>query len=266
MLLRPLPEAIAVIDNTHVSGTPSAPFASSSVAGRPPAWSRVDADPLVAPAAAGGASAELAARYENLYQTASGDPSCLPWHRPGVNRPLTQWLNTNAPCLVRPGARTVVVGCGLGDDVIELANRGFDACGFDISPTCIDWARRRFPDHADRFFVADVLDTPTRLRARFGLVVEAYTIQSVWPSVRDHVFTGVVSLAKPHGVVLVLTRSREDGTTLDDCECAPYPLCLSELNERMEGFGLSPAHPPIDCTNDRDPPEPSLLAAFHREP
>ena len=255
-----------MIDNAQAPSTSSAPPFASSGASRSPAWSRVDADPLVAPAAAGSASAELAARYENLYQTASGDPSCLPWYRPGVNRPLTGWLNTHAPCLVRPGVRTVVVGCGLGDDVIELANRGFDACGFDISPTCIDWARRRFPDHADRFFVADVLDTPTRLRARFGLVVEAYTIQSVWPSVRDHAFAGVVSLAKPHGVVLVLTRSREDGTTLDDCECAPYPLCPSELYSRMEQFGLAPAHAAIDCTNDRSPPEPSLLAAFHREP
>lgn len=227
---------------------------------------KVDADPFVTPAAVGQAAEELAERYEHLYQTASGDPTCLPWHHPGVNRPLTAWLNTHASCLVRPGARTVVVGCGLGDDVVELANRGFDACGFDVSPTCIEWARRRFPDHADRFFVADVLNPPTRLRARFGLVVEAFTIQSVWPSVRDQAFTGVVALAKPRGTVLMLTRSREEGTTLDDCECAPYPLCPSELQSRMERLGLSPVHAPIDCTDDLDPPQPSLLAAFHREP
>lgn len=239
--------------------------AQANTATTPP-WPKIDADPFVVPAAARQATAELAERYEHLYKNASGDPTCLPWHHAGVNRPLTQWLNTQAPCLVRPGARTIVVGCGLGDDVVELANRGYDACGFDISPTCIEWTRQRFPEHADRFFVADVLNPPTRLRARFGLVVEAYTIQSVFPHVRDHAFAGVVSLAKPHGTVLMLTRSREDGTTLDDCECAPYPLCPSELHSRMDRHGLTPAHPVIDCTEDRDPPLPSLVAAFHREP
>lgn len=228
-------------------------------------WPKVDADPFVIPGPAAQASTEIAERYEHLYRTASGDPTCLPWHQPGVNRSLTHWLNTHASCLVRPGARTIVVGCGLGDDVVELANRGFDACGFDISPTCIEWARQRFPDHADRFFVADVLNPPTRLRARFGLVVEAFTIQSVWPNVRDHAFTGVVSLARPHGTVLMLTRSREEDTSLDDCECAPYPLCPSELHSRMERLGLTPAHATIDCTKDREPPEPTLLAAFRRE-
>lgn len=209
-------------------------------------------------------AAELADRYEHLYRTASGDPTCLPWHHPGVNSVLTDWLNTHAPGLVRPGERTVVVGCGLGDDVIELAGRGYDACGFDVSPTCVEWARRRFPEHADRFFVADVLEPPSRLRARFGLVVEAFTIQSVWPSLRVHAFAGMGSLAKPHGTILMLARARPDGSSLKDCECAPYPLCPSELADHFERLGFAPVHEPIGCTDDHDPPQPALVAAFRR--
>jgi SAM-dependent methyltransferase len=227
---------------------------------------KVDADPVVIAPPVARAAAELAQRYEHLYRTASGDPTCLPWHHAGVNSALVDWLNTHASCLVRPGARTVVVGCGLGDDVIELAERGYDACGFDVSPTCVEWARRRFPEHADRFFIADVLSPPTRLRARFDLVVEAFTIQSVWPDLRDHAFAGVTALAKPHATVLVMTRSREEGTSLDDCECAPYPLCASEMSRRMEGMGFAPVHEPIRCTDDHEPPGPSLVAAFRREP
>ena len=41
---------------------------------------------------------------------------------------------------MRRGSR-VVVGCGLGDDVAELLSRGYDAVGFDVSPTAIGWAR-----------------------------------------------------------------------------------------------------------------------------
>ena len=230
-----------------------------------PDWPKIDADAMVIPSARSRAASELAERYEHLYVNASGDPTCLPWHHPGANHSLTDWLHTEAPGLVRPGARTVVVGCGLGDDVIELAGRGYDACGFDVSPTCVDWARRRFPEHAERFFLADVLHPPTRLRARFDLVVEAFTIQSVWPSVREAAFAGVASLAKPHGIVLTLARARGEDTPLEECECAPYPLCRSELLERMAALGFSPVHGLDDCTDDHEPPQACLRAAFRRE-
>lgn len=229
-----------------------------------PEWPKIDGDPLVIPSARSRAAAELAERYEHLYVTASGDPTCLPWHF-GVNHALIDWLNAEAPGLVRPGARTVVVGCGLGDDVVELAGRGYDACGFDVSPTCVEWARRRFPDHAERFFAGDVLSPPVRLRARFDLVVEAFTIQSVWPSVREEAFGGVACLAKPHGVVLTLARARDEDTPLEECECAPYPLCRSELLERMAALGFSPVHGPDHCMDDHDPPQACLRAAFRRE-
>ncbi len=229
-----------------------------------PRWPKVDADPFVFSPPPSKTAVALARRYEHMYVTASGDPTCLPWHHPGANHALIDWLHSEAPRLVRPGARTIVVGCGLGDDVIELASRGYDACGFDVSSTCVDWARRRFPDDAERFFLADVLDPPTRLRARFDLVVEAFTIQSVWPSVRDEAFSGVVSLAKPHGTVLTLARSRAEDSSLDECECAPYPLCRSELLGRMEGLGFSPVHELEECVDDNDPPQPCLRGAFRR--
>jgi hypothetical protein len=227
-------------------------------------WPKVDADPFVISSPSPRAAAEIAERYEHIYETASGDPTCLPWYSAGASHALIDWLHTEAPRLVRPGARTIVVGCGLGDDVLELANRGYDACGFDVSPTCIDWARRRFPDDADRFFLADVLTPPTRMLARFDLVIEAFTIQSVWPSVRDNAFAGVVSLAKPHGTVLTLARSRDDAAPLEECECAPYPLGRGELVTRMEGMGFSPVDHLDDCFDDHDPPNACLRAAFRR--
>ncbi|MBK7403356.1 MAG: class I SAM-dependent methyltransferase [Phycisphaerales bacterium] len=230
----------------------------------PTRWPKIDVDPFLIPPPPPKAAAEIAERYEHLYQNASGDPTCLPWHRPGANRALVEWLNTDAPCLVRPGARTIVVGCGLGDDVIELADRGFDACGFDVSPTCIDWARRRFPGHADRFMLADVLSPPSRLRARFDLVVEAFTVQSLWPDLRDFAFAGISCLAKPHGMVLTIGRACEHRSELDSCECAPYPVCRGELVERMARLGFIPTHEPVDCLDGDEPPNPCLRAAFRR--
>lgn len=227
-------------------------------------WPKVDADPMLIDAAPDPVSQEIAERYEHIYQNASGDPSCLPWYHRGANHALVDWLNADAHRLVRPGARTIVVGCGLGDDVIELAHRGYDACGFDISGTCVDWARRRFEDEADRFFHADAMCPPSRLRARFDLVIEAFTIQSVLPDLRERVFQGIASLAKPHGVIVILARSHDEAESLHDCECAPYPICRTELIERMEERGFSPVRDPNECTDDDEPPHPCLLAAFRR--
>ena len=208
---------------------------------------------------------EVAARFEHIYQTASGDPTCVPWyHHRGANQALIEWLNSEAHCLVRPGARSVVVGCGLGDDVIELADRGYDAMGFDISPTCVEWARRRFPVEAERFVHADILAIPSRMRARFDLVVEAFTIQAVSPSLRLKTIEGVASLVKPHGVILILARSRDDAMPLSECECAPYPVCRTELVNSMEELGFAPAHGIVSCLDDDNPPRQCVRAAFRR--
>ncbi len=210
-------------------------------------------------------SREVAARFEHIYQTASGDPSCVPWyHHAGPNSAVVEWLNRKAPCLVRPGARTVVVGCGLGDDVIELTSRGYDAMGFDVSPTCVAWARKRFPVEAERFIQADILDLPSRMKNRFDLVIEAFTIQAVSPSLREKTIEGITSLVKPHGVVMVLARRRDDSVPLSSCECAPYPVCEQELLDAMDRFGFMPIHEIQQCFDDDDPPRRCVCATFRR--
>jgi ubiquinone/menaquinone biosynthesis C-methylase UbiE len=40
------------------------------------------------------------------------------------------------------GKRTLVVGCGFGDDTVRLAHCGADVYGFDLSPESIDIARK----------------------------------------------------------------------------------------------------------------------------
>src|SRR5215475_7226163 len=50
---------------------------------------------------------------------------------------LRQWLH------VKPGARVLDVGCGVGRWSRLLAARGAHVTGVDLSPTMIDQARRR---------------------------------------------------------------------------------------------------------------------------
>ena len=59
------------------------------------------------------------------------------------------------------GARILDAGCGTGALAFELAARGADVIGVDISPQLIDIAKKRQPDHVDgslTFRAGDMLD------------------------------------------------------------------------------------------------------------
>src|ERR1044071_8030366 len=153
---------------------------------------------------------DWSAWFEQIYTDAGGDAAKVPWSKGGPSPAMLAWMNSAAPALVRPGACVTVSGCGLGDDVRELADRGYDATGIDVSPTAVEWARRRHPELADRFQVADLTDLPPGLRRRADLVVEVSTIQVVHPELRPAIVAGIASLARPRGVVLAVCRGREE--------------------------------------------------------
>lgn len=59
------------------------------------------------------------------------------------------------------GARILDAGCGTGALAFELAERGADVIGVDISPQLIDIARKRQPDYVSgslKFSAGDMLD------------------------------------------------------------------------------------------------------------
>lgn len=202
--------------------------------------------------------------HEHVYQDAAGNISRVPWACGRPNPVFISWLNTEAPGMIRPGGRVVVVGCGLGDEVSELADRGYDVQGFDISPTAISWARQRFPVLAKNFMVADLFQPPPRFRHRFDLVVEIDTLPSIHPSVREHAANALSSLVTPHGTVLAICRGRDESDLLDMTHPPPWNLTVSELTGLMESTGLRPMRRPDDFMDDDSPPKRRLRAAFVR--
>ncbi len=203
--------------------------------------------------------------HEEVYQAAERDSAKVPWVDERANPALVSWLNAEAPGRIRPGARAVVVGCGLGDDVVELLNRGYDATGFDVAPTAIDWARQRFPACAESFLVSDLFDLPARLRRRFDLVVEANTIQSVSPEQRTAAARAIASLCCPRGTVVCVCRGRDDDQALESFKGPPWPLSVHELIGMFEQAGMHPIRQPDDFEDDEAPPVRRIRAAFvHR--
>jgi SAM-dependent methyltransferase len=186
--------------------------------------------------------------FEALYTAAGSDESLVPWQHGRAHPALVNWLNAEAPSLVRPGARVCVVGCGLGDDAAELIERGYDVTAFDYSPTAVAWAVRRHPSLEGRAVVADLLDLPSGMSHRFDLVVEISTLQSVDPSCRADAAGGVASLVSARGVVLVICHGRDEDQ--DPGDEPPYPLSLTELTGLMQPHGLCLTREPDDFVND----------------
>ena len=165
--------------------------------------------------------------FEPLYAGAGWDPAAIPWAAERPHPYVLDWLDD--PVVSPPGRRAVVVGCGLGDDAAELARRGFEVTAFDVAPSAVRWARRRFRRRGIDWEVADLLDLPEGLLGRFDLVVEVRTVPSLPGLVRDAAMQAVGTLAAPGGIVVVVTllaRSSEVGAGI---EGPPWPQAPSEL-------------------------------------
>ncbi len=221
------------------------------------------ATPVVVDVAAAGAAGGGGAGgwCDRVYREAGGDLSKVPWA--GRAHPcLVSWLNSEAPGRVRPGSRAIAVGCGLGDDVAELNQRGYDAIGVDVSAAAIEWGRRRFPEMAHAMSVCDVLSVPSRYRHRFELVVSCDTLQSVEPRGRSAMAGAIGGLCGPRGLVVIVTAGR--GEPGADGDGPPWPLTAGELLGLMAGSGFSPVSAVDDFEDDGRPPVRRLRGVFER--
>lgn len=225
-----------------------------------------------------------AVRYETMYCNAEDDSERVPWTVGRSNPQLVSWLNREACCIVRPGARAVVVGCGLGDDVVELFRRGYDVVGFDISPTAVKWAARRHPAIADRLIHADLMNPPGRFLGRFDLVIEIDTLDAVEPDLQPIAGKGIARLLAPRGVALVMCREKEPagagGAATSEAgedeasesafaaaryiEGPPFPMTHCELTKLLTQCGLEPRGSIERFWDAGETPRPYLRGLFTR--
>ncbi len=207
----------------------------------------------------------LAERFEEMYVSARGEPERVPWARGKPHPLLIDWLNTDAARLVRPGSRALVVGCGLGDDVVELVERGYDVMGIDIAPTAVRWAAKRHPRCADHFIIADLLNPPSRLRRRFDLVIEVNTLQSLPPGLRAAGAASLAGLMAPRATLVTIGRGRCPDRALEDFVSPPFPFTCAELTRIMLDAGLHACHScpePVSFVDDQDTQSLCLRAVF----
>ena len=168
--------------------------------------------------------------FEPLYRAAEAGEATVPWDDHAASPLLVSWAASRG--LRGDGRRAIVVGCGLGDDAEHVASLGFRTLAFDIAPTAIAGARRRFPGSAVEYVVADLLELPAEWRFAFDLVVEHITVQALPESVRAAAIAAVAGLVAPGGTLLVISGARSEGERADG---PPWPLVRAEVESFATG-------------------------------
>jgi SAM-dependent methyltransferase len=196
--------------------------------------------------------------FEVLYAQADGDSSIIPWADLTPNSHLMDWLDVTH--IQGKGRKALMVGCGLGDDAEELAQRGFQTTAFDISQSAIDWCRRRHPHSLVAYFVADLYNAPKEWHDAFFLVVESYTLQVLPPDLRLKAIHCITKFLAPRGTLLVIARGRDSTESKGKM---PWPLTRDELTA-INYSGLKELSFE-DYFDNEDPPIRRFRAAYRRE-
>ncbi len=173
--------------------------------------------------------------FDQVYQSANGDEGQIPWSALRPRPHLTRWLDSDhGKDLTEPGTdpnapvpKALVVAGGLGDDAEGLASSGFQVTAFDISPTAIDWARRRFPKSAVQYAVADLFDPPAEWEEFFNFVFETQTLQALPWELRTEAIKRIASFVAPGGTLLVVTFGRDEQ---EEATRLPWKLLKRELD------------------------------------
>ena len=193
--------------------------------------------------------------FEELYSAADRGEVAVPWAELAPNPVLERELDN----LAVDGLRTLVVGCGYGDDAAFLAEAGADVTAFDVSPSAVARCRERFADLDIDWVVADAMTPPREWRSSYELVVEIFTLQVLPPAERQAAGLALGRCVAPGGRMLVYCRGREPEEPPGEM---PWPLTTDEvLGLAIDGLDVQRFE---DFLDDEDPPVRRLLAVLRR--
>ena len=197
--------------------------------------------------------------FDAVYASATGERD-IPWARLAPNRLLVTWQKWRE--IEGKDRRSLVVGCGLGDDAEELARVGFCVTAFDISTTAVNWARRRFPGSAVDYRVADLYSLPQEWHGRFDFILESTTLQSLHADIRSEAIDRVAECLSPGGALVVICFGERPGD--DPADGPPWGLTHAELNRFVENGLEEVRFEEINYTASKRRPGPRYRIEYRR--
>ena len=185
--------------------------------------------------------------FEPLYARSDKDGAGVPWANMATHPSFAHWLNQNP--LTGNGKTALVVGCGMGDDAVELERLGFQVTAFDVSATAISYCIERFPHSTINFEQADLLEGQPQWRHKFDFVLEIYTVQALPPKYETELVQNISGFVAPGGQLLVIA---EVGNEPRSFENGPPWILTPDHTELFEAQGLTLRSTDIKKSNEGD--------------
>lgn len=142
--------------------------------------------------------------FEPLYAGTNANGEGVPWANMDTHPAFRGWLDQHT--LAGAGKKALVVGCGMGDDAIELEALGFAVTAFDVAESAIDLCKQRFPESSVNFMQADLLASQDQWKGQFDFVLEIYTVQALPPKYEQQLIESISSFVAPQGLALVVAE------------------------------------------------------------
>jgi 2-polyprenyl-3-methyl-5-hydroxy-6-metoxy-1,4-benzoquinol methylase len=179
--------------------------------------------------------------FETLYSASNTSGEGVPWANMSAHPFFKQWIDNNSPDGKEKSA--LVIGCGLGDDAIELEKLGYKVTAFDVSESAIALCKQRFPNSEVNFLTADLIKGIPEWKEQFDFVLEIFTIQALPPKYEGLVIENISNLVAKNGELLIIT---EINYTKRNFENGPPWLLNTNYITQFNSLGLSTQEQIID--------------------
>lgn len=195
--------------------------------------------------------------FETLYSESNNSGDGVPWANMEPHPIFKKWIDDNSP--LKNEKTALVIGCGLGDDAIELETKGFKVTAFDVSESAIELCKKRFPASKVEFITADLLEGVSKWYKKFNLVLEIFTIQALPPKYEDKLIKNISDFVSDKGQLIVITEVQSEKRTYEN---GPPWLLNHDYIKAFERFGLK--HVSKTISNETEVGEEIHLTIFER--
>jgi SAM-dependent methyltransferase len=121
-----------------------------------------------------------------------------------------QWVGAFLEPLRQAQVRTLLdLGCGTGNEVLNLARAGFEVTGLDYSQKAIGWAQAKAKAEA-AFMVADMAKPLPFPNAGFDAVMSNVAMHMFSDTITQALFSEVRRIVRPNGLFLFHLNALED--------------------------------------------------------
>ena len=171
--------------------------------------------------------------FETLYSESNDSGSGVPWANMAPHPIFKKWIDQSSP--IENEKTALVVGCGLGDDAIELETKGYKVTAFDVSESAIELCKKRFPSSKVEFTKGDLIEGVSEWNKKFDLVLEIFTIQALPPKYEDVLIKNISDFVSYNGQLVLITEVQSEKRTYEN---GPPWLLSHDYIKSFERFGL----------------------------